>query len=110
MSVVRVSLSKLRDQALNVGRPTADTSSSEPCTQLIVNIHICSEPCTQLIVNIHKLHPFTEGQHCSKCEIHITRYSPPTVVQTSVWSGQCVWGNRKEEINKHSSDLTQCQQ
>ena len=96
MSVVRVSLSKLRDQALNVGRPTADTSSSEPCTQLIVNIH--------------KLHPFTEGQHCSKCEIHITRYSPPTVVQTSVWSGQCVWGNRKEKINKHSSDLTQCQQ
>ena len=38
MSVVRVSLSKLRDQALNVGRPTADTSNSEPCTQLIVNI------------------------------------------------------------------------
>ena len=25
-------ISKLRDQALNVGRPTADTSSSEPCT------------------------------------------------------------------------------
>ena len=83
MSVVRVSLSKLRDQALNVGRPTADTSSSEPCTQLIVNIH--------------KLHPFTEGQHCSKCEIHITHYSPPTVVETSVWSSQCVWGNRKDE-------------
>ena len=58
MSVVRVSLSKLRDQALNVGRPTADTSNSEPCTQLFVNIH--------------KLHPITEGQHCSNCKIHIT--------------------------------------
>ena len=81
MSVVRVSLSKLRDQALNVGRPTADTSSSEPCTQLIVNIH--------------KLHPFTEGQHCSKCEIHITRYSPPTVVQTSVWSVSVCGGIEK---------------
>ena len=73
-----------------------------------------THPAVNLVHNLlsilHKLHPFTEGQHCSKVEIHITRYSPPTVVQTSVWSGQCVWGNGEEEVNKNSSDLTQCQQ